>query len=114
MGCYGIFFFFSSSRRHTRWPRDWSSDVCSSDLWAKTTKDGQPGISVRDHCLNVGCVAEALIAALLPPVRALLPPGAATLTALHDVGKITIGFLAKCPPWLARDGSPKVSPGEVA
>src|SRR5437870_7493983 len=26
------FFFFSSSRRHTRWPRDWSSDVCSSDL----------------------------------------------------------------------------------
>src|SRR5439155_3149517 len=26
------FFFFSSRRRHTRWPRDWSSDVCSSDL----------------------------------------------------------------------------------
>src|SRR5437870_11183699 len=26
-------FFFSSRRRHTRWPRDWSSDVCSSDLW---------------------------------------------------------------------------------
>src|SRR5439155_7176368 len=25
-------FFLSSSRRHTRWPRDWSSDVCSSDL----------------------------------------------------------------------------------
>src|SRR5207253_7248992 len=24
--------FFSSRRRHTRWPRDWSSDVCSSDL----------------------------------------------------------------------------------
>src|SRR5207253_6390402 len=27
-----LFFFFSSRRRHTRWPRDWSSDVCSSDL----------------------------------------------------------------------------------
>src|SRR5690625_6872078 len=26
------YFFFSSRRRHTRWPRDWSSDVCSSDL----------------------------------------------------------------------------------
>src|SRR5690625_6801739 len=25
-------FFFSSRRRHTTWPRDWSSDVCSSDL----------------------------------------------------------------------------------
>src|SRR5690625_8009162 len=27
-----MYFFFSSRRRHTRWPRDWSSDVCSSDL----------------------------------------------------------------------------------
>src|SRR5690349_22910838 len=27
-----IFFFFSSRRRHTRSLRDWSSDVCSSDL----------------------------------------------------------------------------------
>src|SRR5699024_12123694 len=26
-------FFFSSRRRHTRSKRDWSSDVCSSDLW---------------------------------------------------------------------------------
>src|SRR2546422_6331564 len=28
-----VFFFFSSRRRHTRCSRDWSSDVCSSDLW---------------------------------------------------------------------------------
>src|SRR5256884_4687344 len=28
-----FFFFFSSRRRHTRCSRDWSSDVCSSDLW---------------------------------------------------------------------------------
>src|SRR3712207_1275008 len=28
-----LFFFFSSRRRHTRYWRDWSSDVCSSDLW---------------------------------------------------------------------------------
>src|SRR5947209_19013586 len=30
MGC--CLFFFSSRRRHTRYWRDWSSDVCSSDL----------------------------------------------------------------------------------
>src|SRR5437868_15271839 len=31
--CFVIFlFFFSSRRRHTRSKRDWSSDVCSSDL----------------------------------------------------------------------------------
>src|SRR5947209_12409395 len=29
---YFLFFFFSSRRRHTRYWRDWSSDVCSSDL----------------------------------------------------------------------------------
>src|SRR5699024_11995031 len=31
-----ISFFFSSRRRHTRSKRDWSSDVCSSDLLEKT------------------------------------------------------------------------------
>src|SRR3712207_7265205 len=29
---FSFFFFFSSRRRHTRYWRDWSSDVCSSDL----------------------------------------------------------------------------------
>src|SRR5436309_15307587 len=29
---FDFFFFFSSRRRHTRFSRDWSSDVCSSDL----------------------------------------------------------------------------------
>src|ERR1022692_4633327 len=28
-------FFFSSRRRHTRLQGDWSSDVCSSDLWKR-------------------------------------------------------------------------------
>src|SRR2546430_9415943 len=28
-----LIFFFSSRRRHTRFDCDWSSDVCSSDLW---------------------------------------------------------------------------------
>src|SRR5437762_7399568 len=28
-----MIFFFSSRRRHTRYIGDWSSDVCSSDLW---------------------------------------------------------------------------------
>src|SRR5207253_4879408 len=35
----------SGRRRHTRWPRDWSSDVCSSDLllplpWTSATPSG--------------------------------------------------------------------------
>src|SRR5690554_6970116 len=35
-----IFFFFSSRRRHTRCGRDWSSDVCSSDLTHKGNLQG--------------------------------------------------------------------------
>src|SRR5699024_11293467 len=34
-----LFFFFSSRRRHTRSKRDWSSDVCSSDLVARNIKE---------------------------------------------------------------------------
>src|SRR2546429_30321 len=41
-----IFFFFSSRRRHTRCSRDWSSDVCSSDL--------------KRHSVDCLCVAGGL------------------------------------------------------
>src|SRR5436189_6394010 len=33
-----VFFFFSSRRRHTRYIGDWSSDVCSSDLFAQPNR----------------------------------------------------------------------------
>ena len=67
-------------------------DLQNVPFWAKTTPDGQPGISVFDHSMNVGCVAHALIQMLPQRLKLLLPSGAAALAALHDVGKITIGF----------------------
>src|SRR5690606_39337454 len=39
-------FFFSSRRRHTRFSRDWSSDVCSSDLTSVATDVAARGIDV--------------------------------------------------------------------
>src|SRR5207249_8643871 len=42
-----FFFFFSSRRRHTRSKRDWSSDVCSSDLGGQTDP-------FRDHRRHQG------------------------------------------------------------
>src|SRR5262245_49715405 len=39
-------FFFSSRRRHTRCLSDWSSDVCSSDLWPLAAHAQQPAIPV--------------------------------------------------------------------
>src|SRR5215217_2193338 len=50
-----FFFFFSSRRRHTRYWRDWSSDVCSSDLGHHLRDDVaptlvMPGVFVRGGC----------------------------------------------------------------
>src|SRR5256884_899197 len=45
----GCFFFFSSRRRHTRCSRDWSSDVCSSDL-----KRGAPFVCYKFRTMIPG------------------------------------------------------------
>src|SRR3712207_8943490 len=43
-------FFFSSRRRHTRYWRDWSSDVCSSDL----QRDGAGRTNIRATAARLG------------------------------------------------------------
>jgi CRISPR-associated endonuclease/helicase Cas3 len=82
-------------------------------FWAKTTSEGLPGVSVHDHCINVGCVAEAMVELLPDSIKALLPEGASTLAALHDVGKITAGFQSKCPAWKNLPGVPSFPIGET-
>src|SRR2546426_7444300 len=42
-----FFFFFSSRRRHTRLQGDWSSDVCSSDLFTLETMIRDLGYALR-------------------------------------------------------------------
>src|SRR6266496_1476999 len=60
-----IFFFFSSRRRHTRSLRDWSSDVCSSDLASVgiggITLGGGVGYLVRKHGLTIDDLLAAEI-----------------------------------------------------
>jgi CRISPR-associated endonuclease Cas3-HD len=92
---------------------DGSPEHAAVVFWAKTTAAGHPGVSVQAHCVNVGCVAEAIIATLPATIRNLLPNGAATLAALHDVGKITIGFQAKCAEWMVSCSLPLCSKGEI-
>src|SRR5699024_12188047 len=72
--CIWFSFFFSSRRRHTRSKRDWSSDVCSSDLMLNfdirnrrlamaapvgdiRTAVNQPFFIQLDKCLPHGCRA---------------------------------------------------------
>src|SRR3712207_2249728 len=66
MGAYNNLFFFSSRRRHTRYWRDWSSDVCSSDLSAVQAQNteiaageigGQP--QPREQMLNATVTAQS-------------------------------------------------------
>src|SRR5207247_8020301 len=51
-----LFFFFSSRRRHTRSTRDWSSDVCSSDLALAKQLLRELGTEVLSHVVSVGHV----------------------------------------------------------
>src|SRR5258707_10996048 len=61
-----IGFFFSSRRRHTRYWRDWSSDVCSSDLdwWAKAEED-----FARAHDLGITGLRLSLEWSRIEPQR---------------------------------------------
>src|SRR3712207_7757997 len=59
-------FFFSSRRRHTRYWRDWSSDVCSSDL-SKEVDSNSPapgGGSVAALASNIGVSLSRMMANL--------------------------------------------------
>src|SRR3989449_1488121 len=53
--CSFYLFFFSSRRRHTRCSRDWSSDVCSSDLTKSLA------VELAPRRINVNCVAPGWV-----------------------------------------------------
>src|SRR2546422_3890821 len=53
-----FFFFFSSRRRHTRCSRDWSSDVCSSDLVSPLRYDAVQTSRMRLEAWDTKIVAD--------------------------------------------------------
>src|SRR5216683_8201911 len=55
-----FFFFFSSRRRHTRSDRDWSSDVCSSDLVEEAGRRPEPGDPGQPGPLLLSRLADGL------------------------------------------------------
>src|SRR5438105_9178080 len=79
MCCYCVIiclFFFSSRRRHTRSTRDWSSDVCSSDLcapaggpqvriavrWLESEGDPDPALFAFDGQERLDRIGKRLLA----------------------------------------------------
>src|SRR5215469_12097872 len=63
-----FFFFFSSRRRHTRSLRDWSSDVCSSDLFLEAARKGQLSFGVF-HVLGPSIASLDEISEIAPFVN---------------------------------------------
>src|SRR5439155_13620291 len=55
---------FSRRSRHTRWQRNWSSDVCSSDLYNAATHAPFPGNIVPQHLWDP--VAKNILTQLIP------------------------------------------------
>src|SRR2546422_7729481 len=66
-----FFFFFSSRRRHTRCSRDWSSDVCSSDL-KRTIAAAGAGFGLA-LALPAAAAAHATLLHSSPADRAVVP-----------------------------------------
>src|SRR5690606_7720579 len=59
-------FFFSSRRRHTRFSRDWSSDVCSSDLkkgGIKVSGSSIRNFQITGNDIEYNCDPEGVVSA---------------------------------------------------
>src|SRR5207249_2078842 len=111
-----FFFFFSSRRRHTRSKRDWSSDVCSSDLYFTGSPDAVAALNdlpvkyvngavvyVRDvaHVRDGFAVQTNIVrqdgrrSALLTVIK---KGGASTLTIVKQLKELLPTIRAAAPP----------------
>src|SRR5215510_8327110 len=98
MGSLLCFFFFSSRRRHTRWPRDWSSDVCSSDLSGLAL-----AIFLPVHFLTLGLAihGEAPLESFLrwsdQPLVKVAESGLVFLLLVHMLGGVRLLVIENLP-----------------
>src|SRR2546422_6567664 len=86
-------FFFSSRRRHTRCSRDWSSDVCSSDLSGVVafTTISAPPISFR-------CSVTRMLWSIFSPRLTMAQSTSLTPSAVRVSGSVASAWTA----WVAR------------
>src|SRR3989449_11387915 len=76
-----FFFFFSSRRRHTRCSRDWSSDVCSSDLSQFLYQPTPPSLTAGQTHGLVSCSEWTGVPLRLLLEEAGVDPGAPLILA---------------------------------
>src|SRR6266498_4339197 len=118
-----FFFFFSSRRRHTRCGRDWSSDVCSSDLrsavrqieeWPEN-KRRRHGYALADadwHEGVIGIVASRLVERYHRPVVLIAGGEDAWKGSGRSIGSFDLHeALAACSDHLVRWGGHRAAAG---
>src|SRR5690606_39409434 len=99
-------FFFSSRRRHTRFSRDWSSDVCSSDLaseWRTARRMFLPGGFLLDGAGRSGRQRQTVEVA-----RVVGHQLDAVLGDAHGVGVAEAADLRYVQPWLDGKDHPRL------
>src|SRR2546422_5986720 len=107
--CFIYVFFFSSRRRHTRCSRDWSSDVCSSDLqtWGLTQNFGA---EVRPFQLQEKAgwepYAEEVRSAIAPGTKLVVvtnPHNPTGHVLSPELRKVILDRAAEVGAWLLAD-----------
>src|SRR3989449_7566209 len=87
-----FFFFFSSRRRHTRCSRDWSSEVCSSDLWRFRKKPSSRSSKLTSLVIQTAFLGDVVLTTPLlealarrhGPVDVVTTSAAAPLLETHQ------------------------------
>src|SRR3712207_8716830 len=94
-------FFFSSRRRHTRYWRDWSSDVCSSDI-AQASVAGIVLLATGPREVLLALFAfPMMLASVVWPTRAVVAGALLSSVALVTVALVAEGDrVADLPPIL--------------
>src|SRR5699024_11446686 len=90
-------FFFSSRRRHTRSKRDWSSDVCSSDLYSVKIDERGRRLRSATTFISIGMISGIILALFLKIIE--LTTGNIVYHLLFDDSYIPILNTWK-PVWL--------------
>src|SRR2546427_13137832 len=108
------FFFFSSRRRHTRFDCDWSSDVCSSDLWSAVAGLLSAGLAEAPGLAGAPSDALAALGFLDPDLGARFRSAGAGLPVSEALSAVVLAAAAERPVLLALDDAHWIDGGTLA